>query len=250
MNGKHEIYILYPWHWQQLSVDLYGKKGALDSLKTKKRTPEQLAIDITRHFACWHPERNQKNAISRKQQTLNNSWTLPSTNTNKINCDASWLSEITNAGFGFILRNWTGTFKAAAMGSCRTFSPEEVEVVSLLRATQWVVLHNIQNLVIEGDNQETINYLQGKDSTVKWQCLATLEEVKLLADQLVSFLGFQYVDRRANKVADLLAKKGRSTSNTTFWNDQSPSFLIPSISFDTVKAYEMCNLNDNISVTF
>ncbi|XP_026452116.1 uncharacterized protein LOC113352520 [Papaver somniferum] len=225
------------------------KERCLRVFENKNRTPEQLTIDITRHFAYWHPEnRKQNKAISSKKTIRNINWTLPSTNTNKINSDASWLSEITNTGFGFILRNWTGTFQAATVGSCRTFSPEEVEAVAHLRATQWVVTNKIQHLVIEGDNQTTINYLQGKESTVQWQCLAMLEEVKLLADQLVSFLGFQYVDRRANKVADLLAKKGRSTNTTTFWNDPSPSFLIPSIAFDTVKACKICNLNDNISV--
>ncbi|XP_026459161.1 uncharacterized protein LOC113359798 [Papaver somniferum] len=159
-------------------------------------------------------------------------------NTVKINCNASWISELTNAGFGLVLRNSSCTFQAAECGWCRTFSAQEAEVVALLKAVQWAIRYNIQNLAIEGDNKETIRYLQGKLITVNWQCLAILEEVKLVASELVSFIGFQYVDRRANKVADLLAKEGRRSSSTDFWTDQAPSLLFPAIAFDTVKAYE------------
>lgn len=184
------------------------KERCLRIFENKKRTPEQLATDITRHFAYWHPDcRNQNKTISSIVKLTKIIWSLPAINTYKINCDASWISELANSGFGFILRNWTGTFKAAAMGCSRTFSSEETEAVALLNATQWAVTNNIQQLVIERDNQATIKYLQGRESTVQWQCIAILDEVKLLAKNLVSFLGFQCVDRRANKVADLLAKK-------------------------------------------
>ncbi|XP_026440719.1 uncharacterized protein LOC113339701 [Papaver somniferum] len=227
--------------WKERCLGVFENKG--------RRTLEQLALDITRHYAYWHQETTNLNiAISSNPQISNIRWSLPAVNTNKLNCDASWLSESTNAGFGFILCNWTGTFQDAAMGSCGTFSVDEVEDVALLRATQWSFRHKIQHLVIEGDNQVTTNYLQGKEATVQWQCLAILEEVKILADQLFYFLGFHHVDRREIKVADLLAKKGRNTSTTVSWNDQSPSFLIPSISFDNVKAYDICTLNNNISV--
>lgn len=131
------------------------KERCLRIFENKNRTPEKLAIDIARNFAYWHPEnRIQNTSLSSKQSILYTKWNLPSTNTNKINCDASWLFEITNAEFGFILRNWTGTFQAAAMGSCRTFSSEEAEAVALLRATQWVVTNNIHHLVIEGTTRK------------------------------------------------------------------------------------------------
>ncbi|XP_026398697.1 uncharacterized protein LOC113294519 [Papaver somniferum] len=196
------------------------KERCLGVFEDKARSPEQLAIAITRHFAYWHPERKAKTTeISCTILNMNISWNLPVVNTFKLNCDASWLSELTNAGFGLIIRNWTGTFQAAEIGCCRTFSAEEVEVVALLKATQWAIRNNMQNLVIEGDNQATIWYLQGNKVNVQLQCVAILEEVRVLTDQLVSFLGFQHVDRRANKVANLLAKKGRSSSSTVSWND-------------------------------
>ncbi|XP_026399770.1 uncharacterized protein LOC113295655 [Papaver somniferum] len=144
----------------------------------------------------------------------------------------------------------TGTFTAAEHGWCRTFSAEEAEAVAMLKATQWADRHNIQNLIIKRDNQATISYLQGKTNSVKWQCIAVLEEVKVVAAKLVSFKGFQYVDRRANnKVADLLAKDGRRSKNTAFWSDQAPNFLFPAIAFDTVKAYELCNSNETTFVS-
>lgn len=56
-------------------------------------------------------------------------------------------------------------------------------------------------------------------------------------------MGFHRVDMRANKVADLLAKKGRQEDLTDFWFNDVPMFLIPSMVLDTVKAQNMCNLN-------
>ncbi|XP_026420031.1 uncharacterized protein LOC113316011 [Papaver somniferum] len=170
-------------------------------------------------------------------------------NTVKINYDASWILELTNAGFGLVFRNSSGTFRAAECGWCGTFSAQKAEAVALLKAVQWANRHNIQNLAIEGDNQATIQYLQGKTITVNWQSIAILEEVKLVADKLVSFKGFQYIDRSANKVADLLAKEGRRSNSTISWTDQAPSFLFPAIAFDTVKAYEVCNSNNSTNVS-
>ncbi|XP_026452989.1 uncharacterized protein LOC113353675 [Papaver somniferum] len=185
------------------------KERCLRVFENKTRTTEQLALAISRHFAYWHPEnRVTTHETNNITQTRDIYWNLPAVNTLKLNRDTSWLSEITNDGFGFIIRNWIGTFQAAEIGWCRTFSVEEAEALALLRATQCATKNNIQNLVIEGDNQATIWYLQGKATTVRWKCIAILEEVKLLANQLVSFLVFQYVDTRANKVADLLAKEG------------------------------------------
>lgn len=47
-------------------------------------------------------------------------------------------------------------------------------------------------------------------------------------------------------MADLLAKKGRTSINTTSWNLQAPSFLIPAIAFDVFKAFDICNNNTSV----
>ncbi|XP_026390570.1 uncharacterized protein LOC113286067 [Papaver somniferum] len=128
-------------------------------------------------------------------------------------------------GFGFILRNWKGTFKGAESCIFRISTAEETEALTVLHATKWDLSKNLQNLVIEGDNQAVIRYLQGKVSTIRWQSLSILEEVKKTTVNLVSFLGFHYVDRKANRVSDLLAKKGRKSNIITSWGDQAPSFF-------------------------
>lgn len=136
------------------------------------------------------------------------------------------------------------------MGISRASTAEEAEALALLHITRRVVENNLQNLVIEGDNQVTINYLQGIEVSIQWQCLAILEEVKISAAKLVSFLGFQHVDRRANKVADLLAKKGRKEDRTECWLNSVPRFLIPSIAFDSVKDQNVCNINSIVSTSY
>ncbi|XP_026384835.1 uncharacterized protein LOC113280429 [Papaver somniferum] len=222
------------------------KQRCLRVFENKNRTPTQLSQDISRHYNYWHPIAMlptliQKTTISQSQLF----WTFPATNFYKLNCDASWLSAKTNAGFGFVLRNWTGTFKSAGVGSCRTDSAEEAEDVALLQTTTWAITNNLHNLAIEGDNKNTINYLQGKPNSIKWKCEALLDEVKKLAAKLTCFVGFHFVDRKANKAADMLAKKGRNSSQQFTFFAESPLFLIPTIVFDTVKAFACCNMNSS-----
>ncbi|XP_026451010.1 uncharacterized protein LOC113351195 [Papaver somniferum] len=220
------------------------KESCLRIFEDKSRTPEQLTLDITRHYAYWHPA--NLDSLTEPQCRIIKPkpyWNFPVINTFKLNCDASWLSENTNAGFGFIFGNWTRTFKGAESGVFRNSTAEVADALTVLQATKWIISKNLQNLVIKGDNQTVMRHLQRKFSTIQWKSLAILEEVKKIADNLVSFLGFHYVDRKDNRVADLLAKKGRKSNIITSWEDQAPSFLIPTITYDTVKAYEICNLN-------
>ncbi|XP_026390283.1 uncharacterized protein LOC113285687 [Papaver somniferum] len=182
------------------------KERFLRVFENKCRTPEKLALDIQRHYEYWHP----LTLSSVSPSPLHNSiriqsrpyWNFPIRNFYKLNCDASWISANTNAGYGFILRNWSGSFRAVGMGSCRTESAEEAEVVALLQATQWAITHNLQNLTIERDNLNTIKYLQGTHTSIGWKCLEVLDEVKKLTENLISFGGFHLVDRKANKAAD------------------------------------------------
>ncbi|XP_026458707.1 uncharacterized protein LOC113359256 [Papaver somniferum] len=194
------------------------KERFLKIFEDKSITPEQLALDITRHYDYWHLTRLHTLAQSQVRHIKPIPyWKFPEVNTVKINCDASCISENTNAGFGFVIRNRTGTLKAAESVIFRTSTAEEAEALTLLQATNWAITNNLQHLVIEGDNQAIIKHLQGKDSTIPWQSLAILEEVRKQTANLTHFLGFNFVDRKANKVADLLAKNGKKNIRHQPW---------------------------------
>lgn len=75
--------------------------------------------------------------------------------------------------------------------------------------------------------------------------MAILDEVKKLAEKLTCFGGFHFVDRKANKGADMLVKKGRNSPQQSTFFAETLLFLIPPVAFDTVKAYESCNMNSN-----
>lgn len=66
-----------------------------------------------------------------------------------------------------VLRRKPDTGKGAGMGIFRASTTEEAEALALLHTTRWAIENNLQNLVIEGDNQVTINYLQGKEVSVQ-----------------------------------------------------------------------------------
>ncbi|KAI3893558.1 hypothetical protein MKW92_049770 [Papaver armeniacum] len=80
-------------------------------------------------------------------------WLLFVLNTFKLNCDASWISATTNAGYGIIIRNWTCTLKEKILEVSK--SAEEADAIALLQAVKWAKEKNTQNLVIKG----TINQL-------------------------------------------------------------------------------------------
>ncbi|XP_026420017.1 uncharacterized protein LOC113315998 [Papaver somniferum] len=175
------------------------EERCLRVFEDKSRIPIQLALEISRHYEYWHPMTlNSLNQTQDRTIKPIPHWTFPMTNTFTLNCDASWLSENINAGFGFVLRNWTGTFKGAESGIFRSSTAEEAEALVLLQAAKWVKLHNIQHLVIEGDSRATIRYLQGKESTIQWRSIAILDEVKKLVEKIVSFFGFP-VRRQTSK---------------------------------------------------
>ncbi|XP_026451684.1 uncharacterized protein LOC113352014 [Papaver somniferum] len=220
------------------------KERCLRVFENKERTPDQLALVISKHYEYWHPvTQNITSTHGRTTTDTQDTWKFPITRTLKINCDASWLSSKTDASIGFILLNWTGTFKGAGTAKCRTSSAEEAEALALLHTTEWVITEELQNLVIEGDNKATINYLLGQDTTISWQSKAILEEVKKKATQLISFGGFQLVNRRGNKTADLLVKKGRKEAIIILNFYEAPLFLIPTIAYDISKALELCNIS-------
>lgn len=145
------------------------KERCFRVFEKKERTPEQLATDILRQFTYWDPHNSSINQQKhrRKKTAQNIQWIFPSRDGIKLNCDASWVSKHTNAGFGFVLRNWLDTGKGAGMGIFRASTTEEAEALALLHTTRWAIENNLQNLVIEGDNQVTINYLQGKEVSVQ-----------------------------------------------------------------------------------
>ncbi|XP_026410648.1 uncharacterized protein LOC113305871 [Papaver somniferum] len=76
------------------------KEMCLKFFEDKSRTPDQLTLDITRHYAYWHP--TKLNSLSEPQcRTIKPTphWQFLLINIFKLNFDASWLSKNTNAGF-------------------------------------------------------------------------------------------------------------------------------------------------------
>ncbi|XP_026436153.1 uncharacterized protein LOC113334016 [Papaver somniferum] len=139
------------------------KERCLRVFEKQERTSEQLVVDISRNFAYWHPQNLDIDTTQPRIKTVHNKlWNFPAKDSLKLNCDASWVSKYTDAGFGCVLRNWLGTGKGAAMGVFRASTAKEAEALALLQTTRWAHQNNLQNLVIEGDNEFTINYLQGK----------------------------------------------------------------------------------------
>ncbi|XP_026429517.1 uncharacterized protein LOC113325865 [Papaver somniferum] len=113
------------------------KERCLRVFEKKERTPEQLAVDIARHYNYWHPHSSSINLHKHSKNTAKNiQWIFPSRDIIKLNCDASWVSKNTNAGFGFVLRNWLGTGKGAGMGIFRASTAEEAEALTLLHTTR------------------------------------------------------------------------------------------------------------------
>ncbi|XP_026396317.1 uncharacterized protein LOC113290950 [Papaver somniferum] len=97
------------------------------------------------------------------------SWKKPPENWLKINIDASFYSQNSNAGFALIVRDHAGIFVAAMAYSARARDVNQAESLILLKALQWINLMKYQNVIVEGDNRSVVNCCNGRVEDFQWE---------------------------------------------------------------------------------
>ncbi|OVA03350.1 hypothetical protein BVC80_7843g2 [Macleaya cordata] len=108
---------------------------------------------------------------------------------------------------------------------------EESEGITLLEAMKWAISKNLKKVIFEGDCQAVTKYLTGCQVIIGWKTRNTLDEVISLASALDNIV-YVYVNRCANKAADLLAKKARIRNVDNTWYDQTPAYIFECLNND------------------
>ncbi|XP_026433883.1 uncharacterized protein LOC113331389 [Papaver somniferum] len=157
----------------------------------------------------------RKNCISQHEN-----WKKPPYDWIKINIDASFVSQNTNAGFALIIRNSAGGFLAAMAFSARARDVNQAESLVLLRALQWVQEMNLKNVIIEGDNRSVIECCNSSVEGFKWEDQNVIIDCQKILQNLESCL-----KRYGNSVADKLAKFARTSIRFQVWREDPPNII-------------------------
>ncbi|XP_026420417.1 uncharacterized protein LOC113316456 [Papaver somniferum] len=142
-----------------------------------------------------------------------NRWSPPLRGRLKINIDASVFPGNHFAGISLIIRDFTGQLVEACKLVERVRDVTQAEVVAALKALQWIIQLQIQNVIVEGDNKKVMDSINGMCNISPWEDGNLIKECQ----HLVSYLGNAVVcfrNRKYNQVADLLARKMCSQNRT------------------------------------
>lgn len=145
-------------------------------------------------------------------------WIPPSIGLLKLNFDGASKGNPGDAGYGGIFRDHKGNPLLIFYGSICWDSNNSAELEGLWQGLCLAQIHNYFPIEIEGDSQILINMvnqlLMGFSSSKvadSWRLMARLD---LIADWLQQHraISFKHVKRFGNKVANLLANKGVTSS--------------------------------------
>ncbi|XP_026428871.1 uncharacterized protein LOC113324797 [Papaver somniferum] len=195
----------------------------------------QLSITIQRHINYLSKPRrnmNQQTSCANLVAHKNILWTLPESQCNKINYDASWVSAVDNAGYRLILQNDAGEGRAAKSGIFKASCPEKYEALYLLQGAKWARGEGLSSFWLEGDCERMVNFIQVKESMMDWRNQRIVKEATKILEDCSNFLGFKFIHKISNSVADKLAVKDRKSSIFSVWKEDMPTFLDKFIRLD------------------
>ncbi|XP_026458944.1 uncharacterized protein LOC113359545 [Papaver somniferum] len=201
--------------------------------ENKSTTVKNLAMEIQGHVAFWAQRSNLQNKAKKlKKKTLKPLWQAPSKDTLKINVDAAWISDSLPSSYALILRDDTGISGGGKARQSATADPQESEALGVMQAAIWAYEKGLEKFNIEGDCKSIFKYLQGKAADISWCSRDYLDEANRLAHLCNNFLGFYFVPRLGNGVADTLAKFVRPLNTTVTWETTPPTCIIKQILVD------------------
>lgn len=244
LNFNASITFLYIWK------DWIGNKEPSISLETiltkawfiwkercdrifenKQKTSTQLGAEIMRYLEFWNSD---KGLLGQAIKTTVEppKWLFPRKSQFKLNIDAVWVSSTLPAGFSLILRNDIGDLEQGGAGPISAATPEEVEALGLWHGAKWALDNGWSNFSVEGDCKKLFDYLNGKPSQIEWKNQSLMDVTKYYFNKCKFFLGFFYIPRLANQVADTLAKESKSFVNFVNWDKNPPTCILSNLEVD------------------
>nr|XP_027118368.1 uncharacterized protein LOC113735569 [Coffea arabica] len=158
-------------------------------------------------------------------------WTKPPVGFLKANFDGAVFSEYGYSGVGVVVRDERGNFVTGTSHKISgIFSPEVIEAYAARTAISLLLQWKVPNIILEGDSLKIVNMLKLMESDDSAYGV-------LLDDIFVRLQNFaaweaNWVPRKANVPAHLLARNARSISDICSWSYSPPPFLPSAISAD------------------
>ena len=149
----------------------------------------------------------------------------------KANFDGPVFSEYGYSGVGVVVRDERGNFVAGTSHKISgIFSPEVIEAYAARTAISLLLQWKVPNIILEGDSLKIVSMLKLMESDDSAYGV-------LLDDIFVRLQNFaaweaNWVPRKANVPAHLLARNARSILDICSWSYSPPSFLLSAISAD------------------
>ena len=150
-------------------------------------------------------------------------WKKPPSDVIKINTDGAWLSVNGNGGLGVILRDHHGSMIGGCCTSRSSNSAVECEAFAVILAMEFALSRNHLNIIIESDCSSLISSIKSS-SCNDWRLHPYLEQITKLGT-LLTTLSWDWIPRKANRVADAAAKLAMRRSHFLEWTTNPPSPL-------------------------
>ncbi|XP_026399907.1 uncharacterized protein LOC113295796 [Papaver somniferum] len=199
--------------------------------ENKHQPSAQLSTEIKRHLEFWYKYHPLLTQVM-KNGDKNVNWIPPEKSQLKINIDAAWILDNLPAGFSLILRNDAVILEQGRAGALTASTPEEAEALGLLQGAKWAVEIGLSNFSLEGDCKNLFDYLNGNKSLLGWQNIPILDEAVNELKSCNNFLGFHFVPRSTNSVADLMAKEAKNFSVSLNWRKKIPECIKVALEVD------------------
>ncbi|KAK8583145.1 hypothetical protein V6N13_021857 [Hibiscus sabdariffa] len=141
-------------------------------------------------------------------------WSPPTLNTIKVNCDASFDCNRKFAGIATVARNRYGIFIDGINAQVHVSRAFVVECLALRLGSYLIEQHGWQQVIVESDCKLAIQMINRLTSD-SWEAKAILSDIRNLTESRLNVI-FSCISRLSNHVADWVAKatcKGKCPSN-------------------------------------
>ncbi|XP_050238463.1 uncharacterized protein LOC126687955 [Mercurialis annua] len=205
-NAKEEfvLCIFLLWQiWKARNEVVFNRNHMPTSLIVSK-----AAMQNQEYIAALHKRSNLDGMSSTRSTVQTNPpvWVPPPIGFHKVNFDGAIDMNLRTGAIGFVVSDFAGNFiLAGARRFMGIIEPMVIEALALRTSMEEVLSITESRLIFEGDCQVLINAVNSSSSTDR-DAGVVLEDILSLVSRLTE-IRFQYVNRKCNWVAHLVAKK-------------------------------------------
>ncbi|XP_058003969.1 uncharacterized protein LOC131180638 [Hevea brasiliensis] len=158
-------------------------------------------------------------------------WSPPVQGTFKINVDASFNFVTSEAGYGFLIRNFGGFIIDGFAAKFRRFSPLVAEGIGLQAAIKFAANRHLGSCLVEIDSLQIKSLLSSLPDLIPWEVAAIIQNQKRLLSCLVN-VSISFVPRSANECASWIACAVRNGTLLPGWISNPPAQLVKLLAKD------------------